>query len=145
MKPYYLRWPTPQVRKVEIIFKVKMHNMCFPPDYLLLRLLPKKRGLAKVRAEKAEDVLSELTAKARQLDTEVDLCTEKLGIVLLQLKEKEKSKLAVEAKMNALTRESPVLRRTWGRLKGRRCRPPRTTTDDMERAKKVGRGSSNLN
>ena len=91
MKPYCLRWPTPQVRKVEIIFKVKMHNMYFPPDYLLLRLLPKKRGLAKVRAEKAEDVLSELTAKARQLDTEVDLCTatEKLGIVLLQLKEKE--------------------------------------------------------
>ena len=26
----------PQVRKVEIIFKVKMHNTYFPPDYLLL-------------------------------------------------------------------------------------------------------------
>ena len=44
-KPYYLfdsvlestsAGQLPQVRKVEIIFKVKMHNTYFPPDYLLL-------------------------------------------------------------------------------------------------------------
>ena len=79
--------------------------------------------MAKVRAEKTEDVFTKLTAKTRQIDTEADLCTEKLGIVSLQLKEKEKSLLAAEAKMNALTRDSPALWRTWGRLKGSRCRP----------------------
>ena len=73
--------------------------------------------MAKVRAEKTEDVFSKLTTKTRQLDTEADLCTEKLGITSLQLKEKEKFLLAAEAKMNDLTRDSPALWRTWGRLK----------------------------
>merc|ERR1712045_111748 len=59
---------------------------------------------AKIRAEKAEDEVAELNAKARQLETELDLCTEKLGIVTLQLEEKEKSLLAAEAEMNALNR-----------------------------------------
>merc|ERR1712037_709460 len=54
--------------------------------------------------EKAEDEVTELTAKARQLETEVDLCTEKLCIVSLQLEEKEKALLAAEAEMNALNR-----------------------------------------
>merc|ERR1711983_629267 len=51
---------------------------------------------AKVRAEKAEDEVAELNAKARQLETELDLCTERLGIVTLQLEEKEKSLMAAE-------------------------------------------------
>merc|ERR1712121_14568 len=44
--------------------------------------------VAKVRAAKAEDEVSELATKARQLETELDLTTEKLGIVSLQLEEK---------------------------------------------------------
>merc|ERR1711902_300657 len=60
--------------------------------------------VAKLRAEKAEDEVSELATKARQLETELDLTTEKLGIVSLQLEEKEKSLLAAEAEMNALNR-----------------------------------------
>merc|ERR1712137_542246 len=43
-------------------------------------------------------------AKLRAEKTEVDLCTEKLAIVSLQLEEKEKSLLAAEAEMNALNR-----------------------------------------
>merc|ERR1712095_147877 len=43
---------------------------------------------AKLRASKAEDEVAELAAKARQLETELDLCTEKLGIVTLQPEEK---------------------------------------------------------
>ena len=82
--------------------------------------------MAKVRAEKTEDVFSKLTTKTRQLDTEADLCTEKLGITSLQLKEKEKFLLAAEAKMNDLTRDSPALWRTWGRetTAGRHCCKP---------------------
>ena len=44
-----------------------------------------------LRAQKGEDEVDELTTKARQLETELDLTTEKLGIVSLQLEEKEKS------------------------------------------------------
>merc|ERR1712001_86830 len=59
---------------------------------------------AKIRAEKAEDEVAELAAKARQLETELDLTTERLGIVTLQLEEKEKTLAAAELEMNALNR-----------------------------------------
>merc|ERR1711971_666680 len=59
---------------------------------------------AKVRAEKAEEEVLELTNKARQLETEVDVTSERLSIVTMQLDEKEKSLLAAEAEVNALNR-----------------------------------------
>merc|ERR1711971_1316764 len=58
---------------------------------------------AKVRAEKAEEEVLELTNKARQLETELDVTSERLSIVTMQLEEKEKSLLAAEA-VNALNR-----------------------------------------
>merc|ERR1719376_893776 len=73
--------------------------------------------VAKVRAEKAEDEVAELATKARQLETELDLTTEKLGIVSLQLEEKEKSLLAAEAEMNALNRRVRVLKKILKRLR----------------------------
>merc|ERR1739838_69870 len=60
--------------------------------------------VAKIRAEKAEDEVAELVAKARQVETELDMTSERFGIVSLQLEEKEKSLLAAEAEMNALNR-----------------------------------------
>merc|ERR1712098_651334 len=59
---------------------------------------------ARLRASKGEDEVDELTAKSRQLETELDLTTEKLGIVSLQLEEKEKALAAAELEMNALNR-----------------------------------------
>ena len=59
---------------------------------------------AKIRASKAEDKVVELLAKARQLETELDLTSEKFGIISLSLVEKEKALLAAEAEMNALNR-----------------------------------------
>merc|ERR1712002_903575 len=59
---------------------------------------------ARLRASKGEDEVEELTTKARQLETELDLTTEKLGIVSLQLEEKEKELAATELEMNALNR-----------------------------------------
>merc|ERR1711885_96293 len=79
--------------------KVEKDNACDRTD-----VCEEASKAAKVRAEKAEDEVSELSAKARQLETELDLCSEKLGIVSLQLEEKEKALLASEAEMNALTR-----------------------------------------
>merc|ERR1712179_449510 len=50
------------------------------------------------------DEVDELMTKARQLETELDLTTEKLGIATLQLEEKEKQLAASELEMNALNR-----------------------------------------
>merc|ERR1719507_1674717 len=66
--------------------KVEKDNACDRGDQC-----EEASKVAKLRAEKAEDEVTELTAKSRQLETEVDLCTEKLGIVSLQLEEKEKA------------------------------------------------------
>merc|ERR1712002_114129 len=46
---------------------------------------------ARLRASKGEDEVEELTTKARQLETELDLTTEKLGIVSLQLRRRRRS------------------------------------------------------
>merc|ERR1712211_126694 len=58
---------------------------------------------AKLRASKAEDEVDELMTKARQLETELDLTTEKLGIATLQRGEGEQL-AASELEMNALNR-----------------------------------------
>merc|ERR1712168_1194464 len=87
------------IKKKMQAMKVEKDNACDRAD-----VCEEASKVAKVRAEKAEDEVSELTAKARQLETELDLCSEKLGIVSLQLEEKEKALLASEAEMNALNR-----------------------------------------
>merc|ERR1719392_181138 len=69
--------------------KVEKDNACDRCD-----VCEEASKVAKVRAAKAEDEVAELAAKSRQLETELDLTTEKLGIVSLQLEEKEKSLLA---------------------------------------------------
>merc|ERR1712077_143383 len=79
--------------------KVEKDNACDRTDQV-----EEQSKQAKIRAEKAEDEVAELAAKARQLETELDLTTERLGIVTLQLEEKEKSLMAAEAEMNALNR-----------------------------------------
>merc|ERR1711936_1018369 len=98
---------------------------------------------AKLRASKAEDEVSELVAKARQLETELDLCTERLAIVTLQLEEKEKSLMAAEAEMNALNRRvsglEEDLEKTEEKLTQANTKLDKagTAADDSERAKKV--------
>ena len=59
---------------------------------------------AKIRASKAEDEVVELTAKSNQLETELDLTSEKCGIISLSLTEKEKALQAAELEMSAVTR-----------------------------------------
>merc|ERR1711913_182451 len=99
--------------------------------------------VAKLRAAKAEDEVAELVAKSRQLETELDLCTEKLAIVSLQLEEKEKSLMAAEAEMNALNRRvsglEGDLEKTEEKLTQANTKLDKagTAADDSERAKKV--------
>merc|ERR1712228_364584 len=86
------------IKKKMQAMKVEKDNACDRCD-----VCEEASKVAKIRAAKAEDEVSELAAKARQLETELDLTTEKLGIVSLQLEEKENLSSA-EAEMNALNR-----------------------------------------
>merc|ERR1711955_165411 len=87
------------IKKKMQAMKVEKDNACDRSD-----VCEEASKVAKVRAEKAEDEVAELAAKSRQLETELDVTTERLGIVSLQLEDKEKSLLAAEAEMNALNR-----------------------------------------
>merc|ERR1712137_703251 len=126
------------IKKKMQAMKVEKDNACDRGDQC-----EEASKVAKVRAEKAEDEVTELTAKARQLETEVDLCTEKLAIVSLQLDEKEKSLLAAEAEMNALNRRvsglEEDLEKTEEKLLQAATKLDKagTAADDSERAKKV--------
>merc|ERR1712154_183835 len=99
--------------------------------------------VAKVRAAKAEDEVAELAAKSRQLETELDLTTEKLGIISLQLEEKEKSLLAAEAEMNALNRRvqnlEEDLEKTEGNLMLPMRKSPRSSSSAMVISKRQKR------
>merc|ERR1712212_1267318 len=79
--------------------KVEKDNACDRVD-----VCEEQCKAAKLRASKAEDEVDELMTKARQLETELDLTTENLGIATLQLEEKEKQLAASELEMNALNR-----------------------------------------
>ena len=87
------------IKKKMQAMKVEKDNACDRSDQV-----EEASKAARLRAEKAEDEVAELNAKARQLETELDLTTERLGIVSLQLEEKEKSLMAAELEMNALNR-----------------------------------------
>merc|ERR1712223_526879 len=84
--------------KMEAI-KKKMQAMKVEKDNAMDRADACEEGAkqAKVRAEKAEDEVAELLNKARQLETELDITSERLSIVTMQLEEKEKSLMAAEA------------------------------------------------
>merc|ERR1712215_201838 len=98
---------------------------------------------AKVRAQKGEDEVAELDAKAKQLETELDLTAEKLGYVSLQLEEKEKALSAAELEMNALTRRVSGLEEDLEKTEEKmvaavgKLDKAATASDDSERAKKV--------
>merc|ERR1712098_110270 len=74
------------IKKKMQAMKVEKDNACDRADQC-----EEASKAAKLRASKAEDEVSELAAKARQLETVLDLCSERLGIVTLQLEEKEKA------------------------------------------------------
>merc|ERR1712061_412239 len=119
------------IKKKMQAMKVEKDNACDRTDQV-----EEQSKQAKIRAEKAEDEVAELAAKARQLETELDLTTERLGIVTLHLEEKEKTLAAAELEMNALNRrvsgpEENLLQANT------KLEKAGTAADDNERAKKV--------
>merc|ERR1711874_857483 len=123
------------IKKKMQAMKVEKDNACDRSD-----VCEEASKVAKLRAEKAEDEVAEFAAKSRQLETELDVTTERLGIVSLQLEEKEKSLLAAEAEMNALNRRvqnlEEDLEKTEEKLVAANTRLDKagTAADDSERA-----------
>merc|ERR1712138_53260 len=126
------------IKKKMQAMKVEKDNACDRAD-----VCEEASKVAKVRAEKAEDEVAELVAKSRQLETELDLTTEKLGIVSLQLEEKEKALAAAELEMNALNRRVSGLEEDLEKTEEKmvaavgKLDKAATASDDSERAKKV--------
>merc|ERR1712114_155522 len=131
-------------RKMEAI-KKKMQAMKVEKDNACDRVdvCEEACKAARLRASKGEDEVDELTAKSRQLETELDLTTEKLGIVSLQLEEKEKALAAAELEMNALNRRVSGLEEDLEKTEEKmvaavgKLDKAATASDDSERAKKV--------
>merc|ERR1712117_8852 len=92
------------IRKKMQAMKVEKDNACDRVD-----ASEEQCKAARLRASKAEDEVDELVTKSRQLETELDLTTEKLGIATLQLEEKEKQLSATELEMAALNRRGSGL------------------------------------
>merc|ERR1712165_68129 len=87
------------IKKKMQAMKVEKDNACDQAD-----VSEEKMKAARVRAQKGEDEVEELVLKSRQLETELDVTSERLSIATLQLEEKEKQLAATELEMNALTR-----------------------------------------
>merc|ERR1719215_1958377 len=88
-------------------------------------------------------VVDALMNKARQLETELDVTTERLSLITLQLEEKEKSLMAAEAEVNALNRRVQGLEEDLEKteekllLANQKLDKAATAADDSERMKKV--------
>merc|ERR1711970_559890 len=87
------------IKKKMQAMKVEKDNACDRVD-----VCEEACKAARLRASKGEDEVDELMTKSRQLETELDLTAEKLGIATLQLEEKEKQLSATELEMAALQR-----------------------------------------
>merc|ERR1712121_236993 len=126
------------IKKKMQAMKVEKDNACNRVD-----VCEEAYKAARLRAEKGEDEVDELTTKSRQLETELDLTTEKLGIATLKLEEKEKQLAATELEMNALNRRVSGLEEDLEKTEEKmvaavaKLDKAATASDDSERARKV--------
>merc|ERR1712083_691384 len=79
------------IKKKMQAMKVEKDNACDQAD-----VSEEKMKAARIRAQKGEDEVEELLIKSRQLETELDMTAERLGIATLQLEEKEVDRLEDE-------------------------------------------------
>merc|ERR1712037_274033 len=79
------------IKKKMQAMKVEKDNACDQAD-----VSEEKMKAARIRAQKGEDEVEELVIKSRQLETELDVTSERLSIATLQLEEKSVLKLQKE-------------------------------------------------
>merc|ERR1712037_2066 len=104
------------IKKKMQAMKVEKDNACDRVD-----VCEEQCKAARIRAAKGEDEVDELMTKARQLETELDLTTEKLAIATLQLEEEEALEITETKMVQAVSKLDKAA----------------TASDDSERAKKV--------
>merc|ERR1712210_200831 len=73
------------IKKKMQAMKAEKDNACDQAD-----VSEEKMKAARIRAQKGENEVEELVIKSRQLETELDVTSERLSIATLQLEEKEK-------------------------------------------------------
>merc|ERR1712210_294036 len=110
------------IKKKMQAMKVEKDNACDQAD-----VSEEKMKAARIRAQKGEDEVEELLIKSRQLETELDMTAERLGIATLQLEEKEKQLAATDLEKNEEKMVAAVAK----------LDKAGTAADDSERAKKV--------
>merc|ERR1711990_933207 len=126
------------IKKKMQAMKVEKDNACDRVD-----VYEEACKAARIRASKGEDEVDELMTKARQLETELHITAERLGIATLQLEEKEKLLSATELEMAALQRRvsglEEDLEKTETKMVAAVAKQDKAATaeDDSERAKKV--------
>merc|ERR1712083_334310 len=126
------------IKKKMQAMKGEKDNACDQAD-----VSEEKMKAARIRAQKGEDEVEELVIKSRQLETELDVTSERLSIATLQLEEKEKQLVATELEMNALTRRVSGLEEDLETTEEKmvaavaKLDKAGTAADDSERAKKV--------
>merc|ERR1711953_1213612 len=95
---------------------------------------------AKLRREKTEEEVNELQNKAKTLEAELDIFTEKLAVSEMKQKEKESQVLAAEAELNRRVQElEEDLETTETKFvqASQKLDKAATTADDSDRMKKV--------
>merc|ERR1712060_78054 len=113
------------IKKKMQAMKVEKDNACDQAD-----VSEEKMKAARIRAQKGEDEVEELVIKSRQLETELDVTSERLSI-------------ATELEMNALTRRVSGLEEDLEKTEEKtvaavaKLDKAGTAADDSERAKKV--------
>merc|ERR1711881_305627 len=136
--PHSFNFNMEAIKKKMQAMKVEKDNACDQAD-----VSEEKMKAARIRAQKGEDEVEELLIKSRQLETELDITAERLGIATLQLEEKEKQLAATELEMNALTRRVSGLEEDLEKTEEKmvaavaKLDKAGTAADDSERAKKV--------
>merc|ERR1711982_222797 len=96
-----------------------------------------------MRREKTEEEVNELANKAKTLEAELDIFTEKLAVSEMKQKEKEAQVLAAEAEFNRLNRRVQELEEdlettvTKFVLASQKLDKAATTADDSDRMAKV--------
>merc|ERR1711974_394701 len=127
------------IKKKMQAMKVEKDNACDQAD-----VSEEKMKAARIRAQKGEDEVEELLIKSRQLETELDMTAERLGIATLQLEEKEKQLASTELEMNALTRRVSGLEEDLEKTEEEREKAEAADATYGEVAKKLATCESDL-
>jgi len=118
--------------------KVEKDNLCDRMD-----VVEESVKTAKIRQEKSEEEVVELTNKQRQLEVEVDVNSERLSMRILEQQSKEAQVQAAEAEFNRLNRRVQELEEDLETTEGKyvvgmqKYDKAATTADDSDRMAKV--------